>query len=133
VVVVNQRREIARLGRLVDQFGEECGLSEDATASINLMIDEVVSNVINYGYDDTLEHKIDVNVVLDGDLVTVRIEDDGKPFNPLDAPQPNLDLPIEERPIGGLGVFIVKSTADSLDYRRDGGRNVVTMTKRTLP
>ena len=53
-------------------------------------------------------------------------------FNPLDAPYPKLDLPIEQRPIGGLGVFIVKSVADSVDYRRDGGRNVVTVRKKIV-
>jgi anti-sigma regulatory factor (Ser/Thr protein kinase) len=130
VVVVNQRREVARLARLVDQFGEECGLSEDATASINLMLDEVVSNVIKYGFSDALEHEIYVSVVLEDDFVTLEIADDGRPFNPLEAPQPNLDVPIEDRPIGGLGIFIVKSTADALDYCRENGRNIMTMKKR---
>ena len=133
VVVVNQRREIARLAHLFDEFRESCGLSDDDSAHIHLMLDELVSNVIKYGYDDALEHHIHVDVAVDGDHVTVRVEDDGKPFNPLDAPHPNLDAPIEQRRIGGLGVFIVKTVADSLDYRRDGGRNVVTMRKRIVP
>ena len=131
LVVANQRREIPRLSRVVDQFGEECGFSAEDTAAINLMLDELVSNVIKYGYDDALEHQIYVKVTCERDLVTVRVEDDGKPFNPLEAPTPNhLDLPIEQRPIGGLGVHIVKTMADSLDYRRENGCNVVTMKKR---
>jgi anti-sigma regulatory factor (Ser/Thr protein kinase) len=130
VVLVNQRREIARLARLFDEFRATCALSDDDSAHIHLMLDEVVSNVIKYGYDDGLEHHIRVDVAIDGDHVTIRVEDDGKPFNPLDAPHPNLDAPIEQRPIGGLGVFIVKTVADSVDYRRDAGRNVVTMRKR---
>ena len=130
VVVVNERREIARLARLFDEFREGCGISDDDGAHIHLILEEVVSNVIKYGYDDGLEHRINVDVAVDGDHVTIRIEDDGKPFNPLDAPHPKLDLPIEQRPIGGLGVFIVKSVADSVDYRRDGGRNVVTVRKK---
>ncbi len=133
MAVVNQRREIARLGGVVDQFGKKCGLSDDDTANISLMLDEVVSNVIKYGYDDALEHQIHIRVTLEHDVVTLQVEDDGKPFNPLEAPQPNLEAPIEERPIGGLGVFIVKSMADSFDYRRENGRNVVTMRKRTQP
>jgi len=133
VVVVNQRREIARLARLFDEFRETCGLSEDDSTQIHLMLDEVVSNVIKYGYDDGLEHQIHVDVAVDGNHVTIRVEDDGKPFNPLNAPHPNLDAPIEQRPIGGLGVYIVKTVADSVDYRRDAGRNVVTMRKRIVP
>jgi anti-sigma regulatory factor (Ser/Thr protein kinase) len=129
LVVLNQRREIPRLSRVVDRFAEECGLCEEDTANLNLILDELVSNVIKYGYDDTLEHQIRVSVTFDSDLVTVRIEDDGKPFNPLEVPPPKLDLPIEQRPIGGLGVHIVKTMADSLDYRRENGCNVVTMKK----
>ena len=97
-----------------------------------LAVEEIGTNIIKYGYDDGLEHRINVDVAVDGDHVTIRIEDDGKPFNPLDAPHPKLDLPIEQRPIGGLGVFIVKSVADSVDYRRDGGRNVVTVRKKIV-
>jgi anti-sigma regulatory factor (Ser/Thr protein kinase) len=129
LVVMNQRREIPRLARAVDQFAGDCGLSEDDTATVNLLLDELVTNVIKYGFDDGLDHQIFVSVVLDGDNMTVRVEDDGKPFNPLDAPPPKLDLPIEERPIGGLGVHIVKTMADSLEYQRDAGRNIVTMRK----
>jgi phosphoserine phosphatase RsbU/P len=130
VVVVNQRREIARLARLFDEFRESCGISDDDGTHLHLILDEIVSNVIKYGYDDGVEHHIHVDVAVDGDHVTIRVEDDGKPFNPLDAPHPKLDVPIEQRPIGGLGVFIVKTVADSVDYRRDGGRNVVTLRKR---
>jgi sigma-B regulation protein RsbU (phosphoserine phosphatase) len=132
LVVVNQRREITRLARLFDEFRESCGISEDESAHLHLILDEVVSNVIKHGYDDGLEHQIRVDVAVDGNHVTIRVEDDGRPFNPLDAPYPKLDLPIEQRPIGGLGVFIVKSVADSVDYRRDGGRNVVTVRKKIV-
>jgi len=130
VVVVNQRREIARLARLVDEFHLQCGLPENDLANLHLMLDELVSNVIKYGYDDALEHQIQVEVTVEGDQLIVRIEDDGKPFDPSEAPHPNLDLAIEERPIGGLGVFIVKTIADSIDYRRERGRNIVTLRKR---
>ncbi len=131
VVLVNQLREIARLADLIEEFGRKCGLSEDAATNISLMLDEVVSNVIKYAFDDSREHHIHIEVACGGDLVTMQIDDEGKPFNPLNAPAPNLDLAIEERPIGGLGIFITKALADSLEYRRDGTRNVLTMTKKT--
>jgi sigma-B regulation protein RsbU (phosphoserine phosphatase) len=130
VVVTNELREISRLGQLVDRFGREHHLAADDTNDINLMLDEIVGNVIKHGFDDSLTHEIHIGVTLDKDLATVRVEDEGKLFNPLDAPEPDLDLPIEERPVGGLGVFIVRSIAESLDYRREGGRNIVTMKKR---
>jgi anti-sigma regulatory factor (Ser/Thr protein kinase) len=129
VVVANDRREIARLNRLVEEFGRAARLDEDDTTDINLLLDEFVSNVIKYGYDDKSEHQIQVTVELDGRHLTIRIQDDGKAFNPLEAPEPDLDLPIEERPIGGLGILIARTLADSLEYRREGGRNVLTMQK----
>jgi anti-sigma regulatory factor (Ser/Thr protein kinase) len=60
----------------------------------------------------------------------VRVEDDGRAFNPLDAPAPDLRLGVDERPIGGLGVHIVRSVMDALEYRRDNARNIFLMTKR---
>src|SRR6185436_19483438 len=102
----------------------------DEAALVNLALDELVTNVIKYGYDDADEHRIQVTVTVDGGLLTLSMDDDGKPFNPLEAPPPDLDLPIEERPIGGLGVFIVRSLADSLAYRREQGHNILTLTKK---
>jgi serine/threonine-protein kinase RsbW len=128
----NERRELARLGERVEQFGIESGLPPDDTAAVNLALDELVTNVIKYAYDDDREHGIHVTVTLRADLVTITVEDEGKPFNPLEAPSPNLDLPIEDWPIGGLGVHIVKSIADTLDYRRERGRNVVRVEKRLI-
>ena len=125
----NDRRELTRIGERVDAFGHECGLSHDETAQINLVLDEMVSNVIKYGYADAEEHRIDVTVTVDSHSVQISIEDEGKAFNPLEAPVPDLDLSIEERPIGGLGVFLVRSIVDTFDYRREGNRNVVTLRK----
>ena len=104
-------------------------LSADDIAAVNLVLDEIVINIIAHGYDDQQEHRIDVSLALEGDLLTIQVEDDGKPFNPLEAPPPNLDLPIDERPIGGLGIHIVRSTVDAIEHRREGRRNILTMQK----
>jgi serine/threonine-protein kinase RsbW len=130
IVLANQRKEITRLSAFVDQFGLEQGLPADETLDINLVLDEVVLNVIRHGYDDRAEHQILVSLTLEGPLLTITVEDDAKPFNPLAYPAPNLDLPIEERGIGGLGVHIVRTMTESIDYRRIGDRNVVTMIRR---
>jgi anti-sigma regulatory factor (Ser/Thr protein kinase) len=130
IVVVNERREIPRIGERFEQFGSACGLEPDDVASVNLAIDELVSNVINHAFDDTDRHEIQLTVSVDGDLLTLSIDDEGKAFNPLEAPLPDLDLPIEKRPVGGLGIFLVKSIADTLAYRRENGHNIVTLTKK---
>jgi anti-sigma regulatory factor (Ser/Thr protein kinase) len=130
LVLSDQRSEIARLMDRVEVQCREWGLSEDDTVNLNLILDEFVSNVIRHGYDDGRAHEIHVAVGLAGDVASIRIEDDGRPFNPLDAPPPDLDLPIEQRPIGGLGIFIARALADSIEYRRERDHNVLTMTKK---
>jgi anti-sigma regulatory factor (Ser/Thr protein kinase) len=132
-VLVNQLSEIARLGELAARFGEANRISTDDVLAINLVLDEVVINVVKYAFTDGQEHQIPVRLAREGNVVTIRVDDDGRPFNPLEAPPPNLDLPIEERPIGGLGIHIVKSTCDGIEYRREGGRNILTMTKTVTP
>jgi anti-sigma regulatory factor (Ser/Thr protein kinase) len=129
IVVVSQRSEIERVADLVDRFGAAHHLPDDVVVAIHLVLDEVVVNIIEHGYDDDLDHHIHVSLALDGDLLTIRVEDDGKAFNPLEAPPPDLDLPIEDRPIGGLGIYIVRSNVDAIEYRREAGRNILTMKK----
>ncbi len=131
IVLLNRREELRRLCDFVESFGRTHDLSEDDVASLNLILDEVVTNVIRHGYEDAGDHDIHVSMGFHERTITIEVVDDGKPFNPLtDAPAPKFDVPIEERPIGGLGVYIVRATVDALTYRRDAGRNVVTMTKK---
>ena len=130
VILANRTKEISRLSQFLEQFGADHHLSTDEILDINLVLDEVVINVIKYAYEDDREHPIEVRLSRDGDLVTIQVEDGGRPFNPLDQPPPNFDLPIEERGVGGLGIHIVRSMTESIDYQRMGDRNVVTMTKR---
>jgi serine/threonine-protein kinase RsbW len=130
-VLVNDRSEIRRLGELAERFGADARLSDDEVMAINLVLDEVVTNVIEYGYEDAGRHEIAVTLTVEGNTLTIRIEDDGRAFDPLAAPPPDLAAPIEDRPVGGLGIHIVRSVMDAVDYQRRGGRNVLTM-RRTL-
>src|SRR5262245_63933148 len=118
-----------RLSQAIEAFGEEKGLGPEAIFSMNLALDEVVTNVIRYAHDDGLEHPIVVRLALEQDVLTAQVEDDGRAFNPLEAPAPNLAANIDERPIGGLGIYLVRSVMSSVEYRREDGRNVLTMKK----
>jgi len=127
----NQLPEIARAAQLVEDFGTANGLPADVVFKLNLALDEVVTNIISYGYDDQNEHQIEITLTLDGGEVVVHVKDDGRAYNPLEAPRPDLEADIDARPIGGLGVHIVRTLMDGLEYRREGGRNVLIMRKRT--
>jgi serine/threonine-protein kinase RsbW len=130
LVLVNQRSEIKRLCQFVERFGEANHLSTDETLDINLILDEIVINIIEHGAEAARQLEIHVDLALDAGTLTIQVDDDGVPFNPVDAPPPNFDLPIEQRPIGGLGIHIVRSLVDRIEHRRDDGRNVLTMTKK---
>ena len=127
----NDQSEIEKLSRLVEAFGEVHGLPRQAIFSVNLALDEVVTNIIRYAYNDNgLPHPIVVRLAFEEGVLAAQVEDDGRAFNPLEAPAPDIDATIEERPIGGLGIHLVRSMMDSVEYRRDDGRNVFIMKKR---
>ena len=124
----NDPSEIGRLVDLLEAFGPQSGLTDDATFKLTLALDEIVANVVRHGFDDDREHRIEVKVTVDDRTVTASVEDDGLEFDPREAPVPDLDLPIEMRKPGGLGMHLVKATMDSVEYRRQDGRNILTVT-----
>ena len=126
----NDRAEIHRLAGLAERFGQAQQLSEDEVLAINLVLDEVVTNVIDHGFEGIDgEPEIRLTMTLEGNDLTIRVEDNGKAFDPLQAAAPDLDLPLEERPVGGLGIHIVRSVMNTVEYDRRGGRNLLTMHK----
>jgi anti-sigma regulatory factor (Ser/Thr protein kinase) len=131
ITIPNRLAEIEKAARLIETFGETHGLPPEVVFNFNLALDEILTNIISYAYDDEADHRVKVHVTLDCDVVSVRVEDDGRAFNPLDAKRPDIRLGIDERPIGGLGVHIVRSVMDALEYRRENGRNIFIMSKRT--
>jgi serine/threonine-protein kinase RsbW len=126
----NDASEISRLVDRIDAFGLEAGLPPDVTFRLALALDEIVSNVIRHGFDDEAEHQILVMLAVADGHVTATVVDDGGAFDPREAPLPDLDAPLEERQSGGLGMHLVRETMDEIDYRRENGRNVLTV--RTL-
>ena len=127
----NDLREIAVAADKIDDFCAERGVPPATVYAVNLSVDELLTNTISYGYDGSDEHRIDLTVHLDGDVVAIEISDDGAPFEPTSAKDPDTDVAIEDRPIGGLGIFLTRQMMDSFEYRRHEGKNVVTLTKNT--
>ena len=131
LTLVNQLSEVSKIAGFVEAFAAAEGLGPDVVFHLNLALDEVVTNVIRYAHDDDgREHPIVVWLALERDELTAQVEDDGRAFNPLEAPAPNLGASLDERPIGGLGIFLVRSVMNSVEYRREDGRNVLIMRKK---
>jgi len=128
-VIVNDLTEIGRLSEVIEAFIARNGLDRKAAFEINLALDELLTNTISYGYDDGQEHRIGIEVAFVEGVITIEVEDDGRAFNPFEAREPDLDADLLERPIGGLGVHLVRQVIDQVDYRRTDGRNIVTLKK----
>ena len=130
--LVNDLRNIAVAAEDIEAFCARHGLAEQIAFEVNLAVDELVTNTISYGYDDDEEHRIDLVLRLEGGALVIEIADDGRAFDPLQAPAPDIGASLQDRAIGGLGICLVHKTMDSVAYRRQDGRNVVTLTKRTM-
>jgi serine/threonine-protein kinase RsbW len=109
----------------------EQNVSFEAMYLASLTIEELVTNCIKYGFpDDPNSHTIHVTFSVRHQTLDVQMIDDGNPFNPLEAPAPDLSLPAEDRPIGGLGLHLLRELADAVSYERRDGKNVLRLTKR---
>lgn len=129
--LVNDLQEIAAAAARIDAFCEARSVSPQIAYAINLSIDEILTNTISYGYEDEEEHRIDLTLRLEGDTLIVVIVDDGKAFDSSLEREPDLDADLEERALGGLGLFLVQQMMDDVDYRRRDAFNVITLRKNT--
>jgi anti-sigma regulatory factor (Ser/Thr protein kinase) len=130
VTLHNRLSELERLSEAVTSFGEGHHLPEKTLYALNLALDEIVTNIISYGYDDQADHQINLRLSVGDGEVTAEVEDDGKPFNPLEAPEPDVTKPIEERQVGGLGIHLTRKLMDRLEYERRQGKNRLLLWKR---
>ncbi len=115
--------DLPELVAAVEALGERDGWPGEVTFRISLVIDELAQNVVDYSHEGQ-PSDVEVEVTSREEDIIVEITDDGIPFNPLtDAPEPDLTSSIEDRPIGGLGVYFMKTLMDHVEYFRESGRN----------
>ncbi len=111
----------------VVDLGEKEGWPPKLVYMVNLVLEELEVNALTHGRASGLE-EYEIMISSQPKVVTVELTDDGPPFNPLtDAPLPDLDAPLESRPIGGLGIYLIKTMVDDVSYRREAERNHLTM------
>ena len=128
LTIPSEMDQLERITAAVEEFAERDDWPPDLTFKVHLVLDELSVNVVNYGGGAS---EIEVSLAADADVVRVEIADDGQPFDPLhEAPEPDIAAPLEERPIGGLGIYLVREMMDELHYSRENGRNRLAMVKR---
>ncbi|RLD09227.1 MAG: ATP-binding protein [Chlamydiae bacterium] len=132
IILKNKFDELSKMSESVNSFAKTNSLNDEIKHDIKLALDEIITNIISYAFDDDSEHEISVKIHVDDKNVFIKIEDDGKPFNPLEYPQPDTTKPLEERDIGGLGVFFVRELMNEIEYERKGNKNILTVTKSVI-
>ena len=99
-------------------------------ASLEMVADEIFTNVMSYAYEESADKWVMLELSLEGEVVTMSFTDGGRPFDPLNVLKPDISLPVNEREMGGLGIYIVRSVMDDMRYVREGDRNILTTRKR---
>ena len=129
VTLVNKLSESERLSKIIEEKAKQKNLTPKFVFEINVALDEVLTNIISYAYNDDQEHFILVRLFFFERELKVQIEDDGAAFNPLERAEPDITQSVMERPIGGLGIHMVRKLVDHLDYKRESGKNILTLVK----
>ena len=125
----NQVGELERVNRFIEEIGNELGLSMELRMNMNLVIEEMVSNVIFYAYPKDVEGEIELEAEYDGNELCFVLSDSGKEFDPTQKEDANPDINPTEREIGGMGIYIVKNIMNEVSYQRLEGKNLLTMRK----
>ena len=127
----NDLSELTRCAEAISTHGESRGWPMMWIMNVTLSLDELITNIISYGYRDDDEHEIRVTLTEGDESLEVVLEDDGFGFDPFsEAPVPDLEAGMEERRIGGLGVHFVKSLMSEVAYERRNGLNRITLILR---
>ena len=116
----------------VEELGQRESWPDSLTFKVNLVLEELGQNILSYGgHEEDRNPEIEIVLISEEDSLTIEVVDDGRPFNPLqDAQTPDIEALLGDRPIGGLGVHLVKTLMDDLSYERAAGKNHLTMVTR---
>lgn len=123
---------LEKADKTLDELALAVQLPEETLFQVRLVLEEVLMNVISYGAGGGAVPHVQLNMAQQDGTLSMEIADNGIAFDPLQLPAPDLDAEIDDRPIGGLGIFLVRELMDSVTYRRDGDWNRLMVTK-TVP
>ena len=132
LVLHNDIQQIPQLAEFMEFVAQTAKIDSVLTNSLNLAVEEAVTNVMLYAYPAGTDGLVDIGVLIRRDLLEFSIVDGGKAFDPTAAPEADITLNVEDRPIGGLGIFLVRQIMDDVSYERKDARNILTMKKNLL-
>ena len=130
LILHNDIQQIPQLAEFIETIADEINLDQGLAMSLNLALEEAVTNVILYAYPKGSDGRVDVEAIISKDKLKFIISDSGQEFDPTAAPEADITLGVEDRPIGGLGIYLVRKIMDSVSYERTDGKNVLSMIKK---
>lgn len=131
IAIKNEISEISRLAEFIEQIGEQLELKPSLVMNLNIVLEEAVSNIILYAYPQKMDELITIMVEKTDNMLIFTITDKGVGFDPTVVPEADITLSAQERPIGGLGIYLIKKIMNEVEYQRIDGKNVFTL-KKTL-
>jgi sigma-B regulation protein RsbU (phosphoserine phosphatase) len=133
MVIRNELSEIENVNASFEKFARDHNLPAVIGQKMGIAFDDLLNNVISYGFRDNGDHEVDIKAELVGSRLTITISDDGVPFNPLGIQTPDTGLSVDERELGGLGIHLVRNLVDDISYQRRINRNVLSVVMHTTP
>ena len=129
LTVKNRIEDLLRVNSIFESFATQHDIGGKLRYHLLVSIEEILTNIIKYGFDEQGVHPIHITFRNDSGAIEMEFEDRGREFNPLEVGEPELDTPIEDRQLGGLGIHLVKNMVDVAQYRRVGDRNILLLRK----
>ena len=133
VTVKNRIEDLLRVNSVFESFATQHEIGGRLRYHLLVSIEEILTNIIKYGFDEEGIHPIHVTFRKVAEQIEMEFEDRGREFNPLEVAEPDLETPIENRQLGGLGIHLVKKMVDEATYRREGDKNILILRKIHSP
>ncbi|MFC1897954.1 ATP-binding protein [Candidatus Cloacimonadota bacterium] len=125
IILKNKKDEINHFNAILEEFGEKHEIPFRSNTEICLAVEEILMNIISYSHQDIAEYEIEVKWWLEDEFFFMEFTDDGIEFDPLKLPKPDLESSLEDRKIGGLGIYFVRKLMQDVKYRRENDKNIL--------
>ncbi|MDH5835084.1 ATP-binding protein [Luteimonas kalidii] len=128
--IIGNPAHIGELADAVETTLAQAGIDRACIDDARLIVEELACNALAHAAEEDARLRVQLQLQLEAARLVLELDDNGPAFDPTAAPAPDLDAPVEQRPVGGLGLHLVRELAHSVDYRRHEGRNLVRVTLR---
>jgi anti-sigma regulatory factor (Ser/Thr protein kinase) len=130
IVLTNQPEDRQNLAAALEAFARQNQLPARVLQAADLSLEEHITNILRYAYDDAQPRRICVRLDVLGGCLQIEVADDGRPFDPLQKPRVDTSLPLEDKPVGGLGIHLIRQFMDEIQYCREANLNILRLRKR---